>query len=165
MIKAVMRGRPITKTRTGHKTIVTIMLAVDQAIDDLTCYANHAPGYTYALRSVNGLIKIGSSMQPVERIKDIQSVNGSPIELLGLCHDALVEQVLHIRHSAHRAHGEWFEINDNPIPTTPDPLTCFTCTKNSLSRKELGILSDIRSTQEAARAWRSEGRREGDFDK
>jgi hypothetical protein len=95
-------------------------------IDDL-CFPEGAPnaGYVYAVRQAGGgPVKIGMAHDPVKRLLGIQCMNPHPLIVLGLAHGAANEGHLHNRHKASRLHGEWFALDENPLPITDTCLTC-----------------------------------------
>jgi len=63
----------------------------------------------YFIRAESGQIKIGVSVDVVERLQDLQSASPSRLELLGTVSGGLREEGrLHRKFAAHRLHGEWF---------------------------------------------------------
>lgn len=52
----------------------------------------------------------------MRRLTDIQAMNASRLELVGLSHGAALEGDLHWHFADFRAHNEWFAIDHNPIP-------------------------------------------------
>jgi hypothetical protein len=64
----------------------------------------------YFVRRQDGLIKIGSSMRPAERVKQLRTGAGEDLELLGhMDGTTAAERQLHTRFAGERKHGEWFE--------------------------------------------------------
>lgn len=84
-------------------------------------------GWIYAIRQHTGssLIKIGKAADPLRRLAEIQAMNASELQLVGLAHGASLEGDLHFHLSKFRAHGEWFDVRSNPIPATE--RGCFGC--------------------------------------
>jgi transcription elongation factor Elf1 len=71
-------------------------------------------GFVYFIRSpANGLVKIGFSANPKERIDSLQTAHGTKLELLALRKGSLGdERALHQRFRPYRVKGEWFEAVD-----------------------------------------------------
>lgn len=68
-------------------------------------------GKVYLMKSVDSLYKIGVSVNPKRRIKEIQTGNSNKVELV--CEyetekPYLLEKVLHNRYSHLLEHGEWY---------------------------------------------------------
>ena len=69
-------------------------------------------GWVYFIRRADGRVKIGQSMNPEKRMKDLQCAAG-PLELLlKEVGGAQREHELHDQFAADRVHGEWFEMSD-----------------------------------------------------
>ena len=108
------------------------------AIDD-RCFpsgypSGECPGYLYAVRQVDGgPVKIGKAIDPVARMGEIQRMNPRPLMLVGLSHHQIEESWLHRRNRRRRLHGEWFDIDENPLPLVGD--LCFVCDANSKRRQ------------------------------
>jgi hypothetical protein len=82
-------------------------------------------GWVYAIGCPSiGMIKIGKAVDPIARLAELERMNAAPLVLLGLSHGLWLETTLHRRYAAHRHHGEWFKIDENPLP---DVITCTTC--------------------------------------
>lgn len=82
-------------------------------------------GWLYALRCESvKLTKIGKAVDPVARIAELERMNAAPLILVGLAHGMRAETELHRRHSARRAHGEWFAIDVNPLPFDGRCVVC-----------------------------------------
>lgn len=59
--------------------------------------------------SANKRIKVGYSVKPLQRLKDLQTGSSTKLVLLGDIEGSLqVETLLHKRFSPHRIQGEWF---------------------------------------------------------
>jgi hypothetical protein len=104
---------------------------------DAICGAGRARhGWVYAIRQCTGsrLIKIGRAEDPRKRLADIQSMNASALELVGLSHGAELEPDLHWEHRSWRAHGEWFDLDANPIPSSPRGCWCCAGSSPATSR-------------------------------
>lgn len=69
--------------------------------------------YTYLMKDVNGLVKIGKSQNPMERHKQISGMNINT-ELLAIC-DKNIEKKLHDEFSVFRHRGEWFNLREDHI--------------------------------------------------
>jgi hypothetical protein len=82
-------------------------------------------GYVYAIQARDGgPIKIGKAAAPADRLAGIQRMNPAPLVLLGLAHGDAEERHLHDRYMKRRLHGEWFAIDENPLPIGGTCLTC-----------------------------------------
>lgn len=82
-------------------------------------------GWLYALRcDAVGLTKIGKAIDPLPRIAELERMNAASLRLLGLAHDQRHESVIHRKYGAHRRHGEWFAIDENPLPFDGKCATC-----------------------------------------
>jgi len=57
-----------------------------------------------------GLFKIGRTMEPVRRMKGLQTMSGAPLKMIGLFRaEGRCEQELRWIFASFRRHGEWFE--------------------------------------------------------
>jgi hypothetical protein len=68
-------------------------------------------GYVYLLGSPEdpGVVKIGFSVNPTRRLKEIQRDNGHPLTLMGMLPGTRAdEKAMHARFREHRKMGEWF---------------------------------------------------------
>jgi len=69
----------------------------------------------YLIKSLNeGIYKIGVSKRPNKRLKELQTGNPSPVEILYLYETEnayKIEKSLHNRYSHFNTHGEWFELS------------------------------------------------------
>ena len=69
----------------------------------------------YLIKSLNeGIYKIGVSKYPNKRLKQIQTGNPAPVEILYLYETEnayKIEKALHNRYSHFNTHGEWFELS------------------------------------------------------
>lgn len=69
----------------------------------------------YLIKSLNeGVYKIGVSKTPNKRLKEVQTGNPSPIDILYLYETEYaykIETCLHNRYSHYNTHGEWFELS------------------------------------------------------
>lgn len=71
--------------------------------------ANRATPVYFAQFGVDGLIKIGTSTNVQQRIKNIQTVSPLPVNLLGYVLGGPTEEArLHRLFAESRDHGEWF---------------------------------------------------------
>lgn len=73
--------------------------------------------YVYAVRAANGLVKIGSSIDPRRRLLDLQGQSPVHVDLtlLGYVRGSLaLERKVHRFLAAYRSHGEWFR-DDGPV--------------------------------------------------
>lgn len=60
------------------------------------------------------LVKIGRSESPRERLNELQTGNGSKLELYAvLPGDVVSESMFHREFEMHRVHGEWFRPHRN----------------------------------------------------
>jgi hypothetical protein len=67
--------------------------------------------YTYFIQAANGgLVKIGKAKNPKQRLRELQTGNGEPLQLLGVTSD-FTEAQLHALFQEHRRQGEWFDLN------------------------------------------------------
>ena len=66
-------------------------------------------GYVYWIQCDGGPIKIGFSVNPEKRLRELQAANPYPLRILGTVR-ALKddERDLHLRFAQHRVRGEWF---------------------------------------------------------
>lgn len=91
----------------------TLMLSVFEAVDAtrLRGLAKKKHGYVYYAQSDNGLIKIGTSIDPVRRLLGLRSQSSeNGLTLLAVSDGGKKEEKrLHAMFSAERCHGEWFE--------------------------------------------------------
>ena len=76
----------------------------------------------FILNTSTKLIKIGRSVRPSKRIKDIQGMAGAKLELLAVI-DSDIEAELHIQFKQYRRTGEWFEDKDSLIAECIATLT------------------------------------------
>lgn len=68
------------------------------------------PMFTYALQcTVTKMIKIGKSSRPHQRIKQIQNISPTPIEIV-LIIEGDREKEMHKAFDYCRDHGEWFRL-------------------------------------------------------
>lgn len=63
----------------------------------------------FLLAPSEGLVKIGSSMNPMARLRRLRTLNAAPVEIL--CVLEVDEGELHKKFNALRHHGEWFRID------------------------------------------------------
>ena len=64
----------------------------------------------YFARRADGLIKIGSSMKPLERLKQLSTGAAEDLDLLGhMDGSTAMERHFHSRFKSCQKHGEWFE--------------------------------------------------------
>lgn len=91
---------------------------VQRAVDALNaaCGSRRLPDWTYVIRQGSGLFKIGRSRNPLIRIRDLQASSGEMLSLVGLSHGGALETVLHRRFADRNRHGEWFDLEESPIP-------------------------------------------------
>ena len=88
--------------------------------DQLPTQADSGYGYLYIIgRSPEGPVKIGISINPRKRVKDLESAGGAKIKLIWLsplCSNFLaIETDLHERLQDFRMHGEWFDVPFQPL--------------------------------------------------
>lgn len=89
---------PATETAAGA--------TIDEAVDGSCVYFIQAVA--------GGLIKIGHTNNLRIRLQKIRLMNAAPLTLLGtLLGTFETEQALHLKFSAARAHGEWFQLTDD----------------------------------------------------
>jgi hypothetical protein len=75
----------------------------------------------FILNTSTKLIKIGKSVRPSQRIKDIQGMAGAKLELLAVI-DRNIEAELHNQFKQYRRTGEWFEDTDGLIAKCIDVI-------------------------------------------
>ena len=68
----------------------------------------------FILNTETKLIKIGKSIRPSQRLKDIQGMAGAKLEMLAVI-DKNIESELHIYFKKYRRTGEWFDDKDGLI--------------------------------------------------
>ena len=70
-------------------------------------------GYVYFIEAhAAGLVKIGYSSNPVDRMKSIQGMSPVKVSLVGFIEgDMQDERDLHSRFAEYHSHGEWFQFN------------------------------------------------------
>jgi len=68
----------------------------------------------FILNTETKLIKIGKSLRPDQRLKDIQGMAGAKLEMLAVI-DKNIESELHIHFKKYRRTGEWFDDKDGLI--------------------------------------------------
>lgn len=94
----------------------------------------------YLIKSLNeGLYKIGVSKNPNKRLKEVQTGNPSPVEIVQLYETDnayKIESTLHNRYSHYNTHGEWFELSIKEEVNFID--VCLQIEKNILSLKNMG---------------------------
>lgn len=72
-------------------------------------------GYVYVLKA-GDRYKVGRSRNPERRLKQIQACSPVPVELVAAVLDenaAALEARMHAIFEPHRAHGEWFELDEH----------------------------------------------------
>lgn len=72
----------------------------------------------YFIRAENGLIKIGVSVDPENRLRQLQTGSSTRLELLDTIeteNSNLLESKLHKEFAKYRIHGEWFNISRDTI--------------------------------------------------
>lgn len=84
--------------------------------------------YLYLMRNANGLMKIGISVDPVKRARQISTASG--INVFLLCawkvdkNTRKVEAHLHKRFDRHRLEGEWFKPNSISVLDVEGKMDC-----------------------------------------
>lgn len=70
-------------------------------------------GYVYFLDG-GDVVKIGWSINPANRICELQTAHGSPLKLVAFFHGASIaaERETHARFKRYRRNGEWFQWSD-----------------------------------------------------
>jgi len=73
--------------------------------------------YVYFVQNLfTGNIKIGRSMYPETRFKELQTGNDCKLSLMAFCEEYYhKESKLHKQFSNYRLNGEWFKYNENLI--------------------------------------------------
>jgi hypothetical protein len=114
---------------------ITAEVAARAAELDAGCGHGAGLGYVYVVAQQGcGLLKIGKAADPVARVADLQAMNGAPLSLVGLCHDARVERVLHDRFGRERVRGEWVRLDASPVGLSSP---CWSCARASLKSGRL----------------------------
>lgn len=94
----------------------------------------------YLIKSLNeGVYKIGVSKNPSKRLKEVQTGNPSPVEIVQLyeTNNAYkIEKALHNRYSHFNTHGEWFELSIKEEVSFLE--TCASIEKSLQTLKNLG---------------------------
>lgn len=94
----------------------------------------------YLIKSLNeGIYKIGVSKNPNKRLKEIQTGNPAPVEIVQLYETEMaykVEKALHNRYSHFNTHGEWFELSIKEEMSFLE--TCASIEKTFKDLKNLG---------------------------
>jgi len=75
-------------------------------------------GYVYFVRNAEGLVKIGKSNDPVQRIKALQTGNPKPLETICILHVAEAhrsEAWFHKFYEHKNVNLEWYALDDNDI--------------------------------------------------
>ena len=95
----------------------------------------------YLIKSLNeGIYKIGVSKNPNKRLKEVQTGNPAPVEIIQLYESEIaykIETALHNRYSHYNTHGEWFELS-----IMEEVSFIETCTKIEESIKSLKKLGN-----------------------
>lgn len=65
--------------------------------------------FTYLMQDSSQLIKIGKSINPFQRLKDLKTGNPS-LRIIAVCNDN-VEKVLHFKFQNKKYLGEWFNLS------------------------------------------------------
>lgn len=106
-------GLPIGRRIQGHLyfygEIARELFLIDRAQEN---QLNAGTGYIYFIQGeAGGPIKIGFSLEPEARKKELQVTSPTLLVIVGLLTDGSLrkEHELHQRFSATRLHGEWFE--------------------------------------------------------
>lgn len=76
----------------------------------------------FILNTETKLIKIGKSIRPDQRLRDIQAMAGAKLEMLAVI-DKNIESELHIHFKKYRRTGEWFDDNEGAISEFIEKLT------------------------------------------
>lgn len=77
---------------------------------------------TYLIEDTNtGLIKIGKSYKPHERMKSLQCGSSSTLRLIKVF-DANIESILHVNLKHKKVHGEWFSVDKEEVCNFVDTL-------------------------------------------
>lgn len=74
-------------------------------------------GWIYCIRDDRaGVVKIGFSVNPDRRLKQLQTANASTLRLIAAIYStADFEALLHWSNKSRRLHGEWFDDADGSI--------------------------------------------------
>ena len=76
----------------------------------------------FILNTETKLIKIGKSIRPDQRLRDIQGMAGAKLKMLAVI-DKNIESELHIHFKKYRRTGEWFDDNEGAISEFIEKLT------------------------------------------
>lgn len=81
--------------------------------DDIKCESDAKPGYIYLIGGDTGYLKIGLSVNPAQRVQQLQY--SSPVELRVLATVYVgnmweAEKLLHEKYAGKRMWGEWFDV-------------------------------------------------------
>lgn len=99
-----------------------------------------ASGYVYFIRGKHlGLIKIGYSKDPYQRLRELQQPNPDDLTLLAMrVGDVELEHALHARFADQRQRGEWFL----PCPELMEEVA-FAKTLTAIRTSDDGDVSDV----------------------
>ena len=143
----------------------------DTAYDDETiekyltphlCLTGSAKAYVYFI-SDSKFVKIGSAINPNQRLKELQTGNPNPLEIMYLlpCKSradaSQAEHKLHLIYSAHKKTGEWFDVLDvfditiyDKILNVPEERVAveIAVSSNKVAQAENDIIDHLRSTHD-----------------
>lgn len=75
-------------------------------------------GFVYFIQSENGHVKIGSSANPDERLRQLQTASSFQLNIVGVIESEnykTVEKNLHKTYKSSRIQGEWFDITKEEV--------------------------------------------------
>lgn len=97
------------------------LLSIIESVEDYEVYRG---GFVYLLSNRDGLCKIGMTIDPITRIKELEREHG-PLEQLALIEtdDRYgTERHYHERFAKQRVHLEWFALSDDDIASIQDDM-------------------------------------------
>jgi len=74
--------------------------------------------FVYLIIASNGLVKIGRTVNVIQRLNCLQSMSPIPLKLIGYIEDGTaskIERELHLYFSDKRVRGEWFDLSNANI--------------------------------------------------
>lgn len=100
--------------RRSSENFIQFMQSIKDKVASKT-YSKKIEAKTYfILNTETKLIKIGKSIRPEQRLKDIQGMAGAKLEMLAVI-DKNIESELHVHFKKYRCTGEWFDDKDGLI--------------------------------------------------
>ena len=122
MISKIMTNPSMKKT---HRSLAKRIFKKD---DKKSNYKRETDKLLYLAENSNGLLKIGISVNPYRRIRELSTASGVPVTLLGVWDVELnvrvVEAKLHKVFKDFRLEGEWFSKNAFTIEEFEAKIPC-----------------------------------------